>query len=437
MSDPIQNVEKFFKSNGMWHGDIDMNTCCDAFIYEMNKGLSSTGSSLSMIPTYIEIANDVPKNETVIVIDAGGTNFRAAEVYFDDDNTPVIDNIVKATMPGTESQVTKEEFFDTLAGYVKPLADKSDKIGFCFSYPCEIHPNKDGRLVTLSKEIKAGQVVGELIGKSLLDAMKKMALPADKKIVILNDTVTTLLAGLIGLGDKNYDSYVGFILGTGTNTCYIEQNSNIKKLSSLDPAKKQIINVESGGYAKAPQGKIDESFLAGTENPDVYLFEKMISGAYLGPLCLEAIKTAAKQGLFTSIEADRIERITSLDTKSISDYLAEPGSRSHVLGEVLANVSNYDKAVMESLVDAIVTRAAKLTAVNLSAAVLKSDKGLSPDKPVCIVAEGTTFYYLTDMKEKIESFLTEFLTDKKKRYYEIINVDNATLIGAAIAGLTN
>jgi len=68
---------------------------------------------------------------------------------------------------------------------------------------------------------------------------------------------------------------------------------------------------------------------------------------------------------------------------------------------------------------------------------LKSGKGKSADKPVCIVAEGTTFYSLTGLKEKVEEYLQEFLVGQKGRYYEIVQVDNATLIGAATAGLTN
>ena len=35
---------------------------------------------------------------------------------------------------------------------------------------------------------------------------------------------------------------IGFILGTGTNTAYVERNSNITKLKNLDPAGSMIIN---------------------------------------------------------------------------------------------------------------------------------------------------------------------------------------------------
>ena len=76
-------------------------------------------------------------------------------------------------------------------------------------------------------------IEGQLIGETLNNTLAAMEISADKHIVLLNDTVATLLAGL---GHKNYagksgfSSYIGFILGTGTNCCYIEKNSQLKKL---------------------------------------------------------------------------------------------------------------------------------------------------------------------------------------------------------------
>jgi hexokinase len=87
--------------------------------------------------------------------------------------------------------------------------------------------------------------------------------------VLLNDTVATLLAGRAETSGRRFDSYIGFILGTGTNTAYVEQNANIKKATDLDPDKSQIVNVESGGFGKAPRGKVDPAFDAASVSPGV------------------------------------------------------------------------------------------------------------------------------------------------------------------------
>ncbi len=437
MGEVQEKAAEFLKSHGMYHGDIDMEQVCGLFLEQMEAGLAGRESTLAMIPTYIEMDRRLPADEPVIVMDAGGTNFRAAVVRFDDEGKAAIENLRTKSMPGVKQEVSREEFFDTLAGYIKGIIEASERIGFCFSYPCEITAEKDGKLIRFVKEIHMSEVVGHRIGENLNAALVRLGLAGPKHIVILNDTVTTLLAGMAGFEDKHYDSFVGFILGTGTNTCYVEQNKNINKVRGLDAGREMIINVESGGFGKAPRGEIDLRFDAGMNNPGVHTFEKMISGAYLGPLCLEVIRAAMEAELFSSQAAEKLRAIKKLDTKQLSDYVAEPSAAYSPVGEALFKASNYDKAIMEALIGAMVERAAKLTAINLSAVVLKSGKGTDQQRPVCIVAEGTTFYSLPGLKERVQEYLQQFLTGRKGRYCRIVQVENATLIGAAIAGLTN
>ncbi len=429
-------IVDFLKKNDMHPEQIDMESCCNIFLQEMNLGLAAQESSLEMIPTYIETQKNVPTNEQVVVMDAGGTNFRVATVHFNEDKQAVIESLQLHRMPGVDKQVSKKEFFETMAGYVKDVADISPNIGFCFSYPTEILPNKDGRLIRFSKEIKAEKVVGQMIGENLNAALDSIGYKEQKHVVILNDTVTTLLAGRAMSFNRNYDSYVGFILGTGTNCAYIESNQNITKKPELDPAGSQIVNIESGGFGKAPMGTIDKQFDKSTNNPGEHTFEKMISGAYLGPLSLMTIQAAAKEKLFSDEIFKELTSIKELTTKDINDFLHKPKDGDNPLSKAVADSDN-DRFLLLGLVEAIVERAAKLTATNLSSAILKSGKGQEPNYPVCIVAEGTTFYKLKDFQSQVEFYLQQYLVEQKGRFYEIIGVDNATLIGAAIAGLTN
>ena len=65
-----------------------------------------------------------------------------------------------------------------------------------------------------------------------------------------------------------------------------------------------------------------------------------------------------------------------------------------------------------------------------------SDGVKNPDSPLCIMAEGSTFYRLETMKEKVISYLKKYLNEEKNISFEIMHTDHATLIGAAIAALT-
>ena len=428
-------VIDFLKSHGMDYEDIDIDETCRIFLDEMQKGLAGQKSSLAMLPTYIETDKDIPKDKPVIVMDAGGTNFRAATVRFSQTGPPIIEDFKLYPMPGAKTQVSKEKFFSTMASYIEHIIDRSNSIGLCFSYPIEVFPNKDGKVSHFSKEIQADEVIDQMIGENLNIAISASGRPGKKKIVLLNDTVATLLAGRANHAGRTFDSHIGFILGTGTNCSYVEQNINITKLKGLDPAKNQIINVESGGFAKAPRGSIDRSFDASSLAPGMYTFEKMISGAYLGPLCLAVVQVAAEQGLFSACCAAKLKQIRAITTKDVSDFLARPLSTDNALSS--ACDSTDDAMVLYYLLDRLVERAAKLTAINLSSVAIKTGKGQNPCRPLCIVAEGTTFYNLKKLAQKVEYYLKLYLVEHKDIHYEIVSVENATLIGAAIAGLTN
>ena len=432
-----KNVACFLKKNAMAPEDIDIDKYCNLFIEEMQKGLAGQNSSLEMIPTYIEVGREVPINQPVIVIDAGGANFRVATVYFNNEKNPVIENFNKYPMPGTKGKLSTQEFFNMMAGYLKDVVEKSSNIGFCFSYAIEMFPNKDGKVIRLAKEVEVEGVKGQMIGENLIKAIKTSGHKGSKRVVVLNDTVTALLAGISSFPDRTFDSYVGFILGAGTNTCYVEQNKNIKKTKGLDPTKSQIINIESGGFAKGPMGKIDLQFDQSTINPGQGTFEKMISGAYFGPLCLRTIHTAADDGLFSNPIAGKLKKITKIETKDANDFLYHPIGRTNPLSAVFDARSEQDMVTLYYLLDTLAERAAKLVAIKLASATIKSGKGRNPCRPVCIVAEGTVFYQLKSLKQRVECYLKKYLDDEKSIYYEIVNVENATLIGAAIAGLTN
>ncbi len=427
----MNRAQLFLEGHKMTASDLNIGELCNLFIKEMENGLAGKESSLIMIPTYIEVNKQITANQAVIAIDAGGTNFRTAKVYFNDKMELITEKLNNGKMPAFERELSKEEFFETMAGYLKEYVNDSDKIGLCFSYAVEIYPDKDGRLLEWSKEIKAPEVIGEMIGKNLLKAMGT----PDKEIVLLNDTVATLLAGHSTAAGKKYDTFIGFILGTGTNTCYIESNKNITKKENLNPDKDQIINIESGNFAKVTQTDIDILFDNQTKNPGRYTFEKMIAGGYFGGLCTTALKVAADENVFSEKTKSQVKKLQDLTTEEVNKFVCNIDADSNPLAKVLA--TDEDKNSAAVIIEGIIERAAKLVAANLGAVILKTGKARSADNPVLMTIEGTTFYKMKNFQEMFNAFLQDFLSGDKKRYYEITEVENSSLLGAAIAAIVN
>ncbi|MHC4887467.1 MAG: hexokinase family protein, partial [Planctomycetota bacterium] len=199
MANARRRATDFLLATGMHADSINAEETLNHFLAEMDAGLNGKESSLAMIPTYIECDREVPVDEPVIVMDAGGTNLRVCLVTFDAAGHATIDHFSKHQMPGIAREISREEFYATLCEYVLPVADKSDRIGFCFSYPSEITPEKDGKLIHWTKEVKVPEVEGDLIGAGLLEALAQRG-HTGKRLVLLNDTVACLLAGK-ALGD--------------------------------------------------------------------------------------------------------------------------------------------------------------------------------------------------------------------------------------------
>ena len=87
-----EKAGKFLAAHGMAAEAVNLRENADVFIGEMERGLKGEESSLFMIPTYISIDKQIPAGERIIVVDAGGTNFRVATVVFDEKGNASIDD---------------------------------------------------------------------------------------------------------------------------------------------------------------------------------------------------------------------------------------------------------------------------------------------------------------------------------------------------------
>ncbi|MCL1910094.1 MAG: hexokinase [Kiritimatiellaeota bacterium] len=414
--------------------DIDFDVLLAEFDRQMTAGLEGRPSSLAMIPSYVSLGKSVPANTPIIVLDAGGTNLRVAVIHFNEAGEAKFDCKEKFAMPGTTGEtLAAAEFYAKFADFLEPVAKRSPSVGFCFSYPTEITPTLDGRLIRWTKQVAAPEVVGQMIGAGIADALEKKT-GIRLTVKILNDTVATLLAGAGAGMSRGYSSYCGFILGTGTNIAYVESNAKITKVAGLDRGAKMVINCETGNFDGAPQSDFDREMDARTSDPGKGLFEKMISGAYIGGVGLALLKTAARDGIFSAPAAEALLAFKALSTKDFDDFVANPFLRFSALSDI--PFTDDDRRAVMELGEPVFVRAANLTAANIAAAVLKSGAGTDKLHPVCVTVDGSTYYKTRTafFKSRVEEALRKILYARGV-YFEIISVEDAPMIGSAVAGL--
>jgi hexokinase len=385
-----------------------------------------------MIPAYVSTSGKVPVGKSVAVIDAGGTNLRICIACFDDAGEIQLSHFSKQAIPGRDVEVSAAEFYRVLVDALEPVQDQFNAIGFCFSYPATITPDYDGELLHWTKEIKIPELVGTHVGAGLVRALEARGI-SGKHVVILNDTVAALLAGETQGQAFSASSYIGFILGTGTNTAYVEQNRNIGKLEGAHESGSQVINVESGAFAAYERGPIDLQLDADSGNPGKHVFEKTISGVYMGTLALRLMQALVPEGVFSDSGGNTLAALPGLSTIEIDNLCAGNGRDVGILGT--DRFTDADREVMKEVFGAVVDRAALLTAVNITAAVVKSGAGQDADRPVCVNIDGSTYYKTFQMPERVQAYLQGLLA-ARGLHIRCIQVDDAPVVGAAIAGLT-
>ena len=427
----MKTPEEFLEVNNFTVAEkIDRQAMIATFLSEMEKGLKGEPSSLRMIPTYVGVKGKIPQGAKAAVLDAGGTNFRSAVVSI----PPTIEDKMNQPMPGAKSDVTEDEFYGAFAEELKRVAPKATvkKYGWCFSYNCDATPELDAKLNCWTKGIRAPMIVGQYVGKELLKRL------GGGEIAIVNDTVATLLAAKATEGDKTYSSYLGFILGTGTNTAYVEKNRNIVKLQGLDPSGSMIINAESGSFDKLAQSNFDKAMDQKTQDPGHNPLEKMIAGGYLGGVGLELYKAAAKAGLFSAKAASAIGGIGALETMDLDNFCAafKKEGRDNPLDAIFADPD--DAKMARRLGIPVFERAAVLTAIHLAAFCIKSGEGADDSAPIAINAEGSTYYKTRAIPfaDTVKKELDDMLVQRRNIHYCITpRVADAPMVGAAIAAM--
>lgn len=418
------HVRDFLIRYGMEDPSFDIISAAERMRDEMERGLRGEQSSYPMIPTFLKTTGEVPENEYVAVIDAGGTNFRSALAHFENGRC-IEENLKKVGMPGIKRPATWEEFVSFVADAVEDLMPKTDRIGFCFSYSADITPEVDGRVVCIDKEVVINGCEGQLVGKSLCDELERRGYPG-KRAVILNDTAAVQLGGMAKHLQDGYAGCCGQVSGTGTNTCCTVSGAKITKLG--DAAHDMIINMESGMYDGLTQGYFDRQLDLESHNPGQKRFEKMTAGVYLGEICRLALCQAAKDGLLSTACAEKVQALTHVGSLTADAWAGENGL------EMLA--ANEDDAVVISEIAAFLfERSARFMCANHIAMAELTDAGKSGT--TAIYAEGSLVQHNHIYRPALQTLMEKYLRQTLDRDVMLVVEEDTTLPGAAAAALLN
>lgn len=322
----------------------------------------------------------------------------------------------------------------------KPKSVDYFDLGFTFSFPVEQVGINKGRLVRWTKGFNVKEAIGQDVCALLQREIDALDLPVTVAALV-NDTVGALMARSYTSPGK-LPTLIGAIFGTGTNGAYIEQLSRIKKLADIDAKEGKnyddttglmLINTEWGSFDNAlnvlPKTPYDDSLDRESNNPGVQMFEKRVSGMFLGEILRRALLALAqsKEVAFfrddnsstndssgtTVIDDDSaLYKQWGIDTSFLSIVEEDQSDHLRVTKQVLERqlgvyaASTEDAIAVKMLVHAIGKRAARLAAVALGAVVVESGK-LKTDEYVDIGVDGSLVEYYPGFEDYIREAFRE------------------------------
>lgn len=403
-----------------------------SFLDEMRSGLGGAPRSMRMLPTYLTAEGALPYDRPAVVLDLGGTNLRAARVTLRRGCAPTVEGLRVCPAPGSVQPVEWPDFIVALADAIAPLLRRgaAEAIGVCFSYPAEITPQRDGRVLHMTKQVQVNGSQGQLLCAALSKALCARGF-APCRFVLLNDTVAALLGGVAALPAERYSGFYSLIYGTGVNTCCGVATPRILPPPAGYTAAEMLINHEAGGFCGLMAGDFDYQLDAASNDPGDSRYEKMVASRYFGELARLTLAGAALEGLLPRGFAGGIG---ALDGRQIDAFIDRPQGES--LPAQLCHDEN-DRQILYTLLWGLTARAARLVCGNLTAMLLLAERPATAECPACIVAEGSTFYKSRLFRPLLEQELAKHAVQSHGLHYAFVQLENANLLGAAAAVLLN
>ncbi|KAJ1335938.1 hexokinase [Microdochium nivale] len=410
------------------YSDEDLNKGVKEFLHQMNEGLQKEGTSMSQIPTYVTGVPNGTEKGLYLAVDLGGTNFRVCSIHLNGDTTFNLTYnkvaIPKELMVAQKAEdlfaflakqieaFLKEHHEEHFAAHIRRRQTVSTpegyrdehifRLGFTFSFPVQQFGINKGTLIRWTKGFDIPDAIGKDVCALLQTEIDKLHLPV-KVAALVNDTVGTLMARSYTSPGKT-STLLGAIFGTGTNGAYVDKVAKIQKPVEGDYDKStgdMVINTEWGSFDNQlnvlPNTSYDIELDHKSVNPGIQLFEKRVSGMFLGEIVRLVIvelinnpnvaffkddnsSTNDLKSTTTIAPSSSIFQQWGLDSAIMSVAAADSTSEFFSLRQELEkqlqiySASLEDAKAFKEIAYAVGRRAARLAAVALGAVVLQSGK---------------------------------------------------------------
>ncbi|WVZ24456.1 hypothetical protein V8G54_003000 [Vigna mungo] len=429
----------------------------DAMNVEMHAGLASEGGSkLKMLITYVDKLPTGNEEGLYYAVDLGGTNFRVLRVQLGGKEGGIVSQeFTEVSIPPDLMVGTSTALFDYIAAEVgKFVAQESEdfkvppgrqrEIGFTFSFPVMQTLIASGNLIKWTKGFNIEDAVGKDVVEELMKAIRKQGL--DMRVnALVNDTVGTLAGGRY----THNNVIAAVILGTGTNAAYVERVQAIPKWHGpLPDSGEMVINMEWGNFRSSylPLTEYDHALDAESLNPGEQIFEKIISGMYLGEIVRKVLCKMAEEALLfgenvTPKLKDPFIFRYNVRTPDMSAMHHDSSADLNVVGSKLKNIFEISDSSLEvrkvvvEICNIVATRGARLAAAGILGILKKMGKDSMSDvkgEKNVIAMDGGLYEHYTEYSKCLENTLKGLVGEDASESIIIEHSNDGSGIGAAL-----
>nr|POF07507.1 hexokinase-2, chloroplastic [Quercus suber] len=404
----------------------------DAMAADMRAGLAvDGGSDLKMILSYVDTLPTGNERGLFYALDLGGTNFRVLRVQLGGKEERVIaTEFDQVSIPQELMFGTSEELFDFIASGLAKFAEKEGgkfhlppgrkrEIGFTFSFPVRQTSIDSGILIKWTKGFAVSGTAGRDVVACLNEAMDRQGLDMQVSALV-NDTVGTLA------GARYWDDDV---------------------MGHVSPSGRTIVNTEWGAFSNGlPLTVFDKDMDAASINPGEQIFEKTISGMYLGEIVRRVLlKMAAEGALFGESVPEKLSTPFVLRTPDLSAMQQDNSDDLNVVGSILYNIAGVEsnlsarKIVLE-VCDTIVMRGGRLAGAGIVGILQKMEEdstGLIFGKRTVVAMDGGLYEHYRQYKRYLKDAVKEILGLEKSKNVVIEHTKDGSGIGASLLAASN
>ncbi|XVF59180.1 hypothetical protein PTKIN_Ptkin07bG0254700 [Pterospermum kingtungense] len=398
----------------------------NAMVADMEASLSSSdeaANTLNMLVSYVSpLPNGINEKGMYYGVNLRESNLLMVCARLEGKNEPISDLYrEEISVPSNVMHGTSQELYDyiavEIARFILAHPENSDeiaangkKLGFTLSYEEEQATASSGSPIKW-KNFSADDAEGKELIKEINRALEKHGVNM-RVYALVDDTVGNLAGGRY----YNKDTVAAITLGMGTNASYVDTAQSATRWQDSLPKKGEIvISMEWGNFNSChlPRTQDDASLDSESSNPGRQIFQKLISGMYLGEIVRRVlVKMAQEAALFGQSVPPKLLIPYLLRSPDMAAMHQDTSEDHEVVNEKLKEIFGITstpmaREIVAEVCDIVTERGARLAGAGIVAIIKKL--GRIASRRSVIIIEGGLYEHYRIFRNYLHSSVWEML----------------------------